>query len=206
MALLRTWIVATAPQDDALLILKLTGDHADWQIKFMLDVSRLEQSIGKSREAAAPITFYEALLSDPQMARLFATATHYWMNSLQGVSDRENYFVSINRPGAVASDRVVRRINYEHPLFSLGVVRAQAEIPAVNAAARGGLITVRVSGPDRKVLPGFDHGACVAFRGDATAAAVAWKGKSLDELKGKPIRLEFFLQDADLYSFRAQGP
>jgi predicted NAD/FAD-binding protein len=66
-----------------------------------------------------------------------STATHYWMNSLQGVSDRENYFVSINRPGAVASDRVVRRINYEHPLFSLGVVRAQAEIPALNAAARG---------------------------------------------------------------------
>jgi predicted NAD/FAD-binding protein len=27
-----------------------------------------------------------------------STATHYWMNSLQGVSDREDYFVSINRP------------------------------------------------------------------------------------------------------------
>lgn len=71
-----------------------------------------------------------------QAGRL-STATHYWMNSLQGVSDRENYFVSINRPEAVAPGRVVRRINYEHPLFSLGVVRAQAEIPALNAAARG---------------------------------------------------------------------
>ena len=66
-----------------------------------------------------------------------STATHYWMNSLQGVSDRENYFVTINRPEAIASDRVLRRINYEHPLFSLGAVRAQAEIPALNAAARG---------------------------------------------------------------------
>jgi len=66
-----------------------------------------------------------------------STATHYWMNSLQGVSDRENYFVSINRPEAVAPDKVLRRINYEHPLFSLAAVRAQAEIPALNAAARG---------------------------------------------------------------------
>ncbi len=66
-----------------------------------------------------------------------SAATHYWMNSLQGVSDRENYFVSINRPEAVAPDRVVRRINYEHPLFSLGAVRAQEEIPALNASARG---------------------------------------------------------------------
>ena len=66
-----------------------------------------------------------------------STATHYWMNSLQGVSKRENYFVTINRPDAIAPDKVLRRIAYEHPLFSLGAVRAQAELPALNAAARG---------------------------------------------------------------------
>ena len=66
-----------------------------------------------------------------------STATHYWMNSLQGVSDRENYFVSINRPEAIAPGRVLRRIDYEHPLFSLGAVRAQTEIPALNASAFG---------------------------------------------------------------------
>ena len=66
-----------------------------------------------------------------------STATHYWMNSLQSVSDLENYFVSINRPEAIAPEKVLRRINYEHPLFSLGAVRAQTEIPALNADARG---------------------------------------------------------------------
>jgi predicted NAD/FAD-binding protein len=66
-----------------------------------------------------------------------ATATHYWMNSLQGVSEQENYFVSIGRPEAIDPARVLRRIAYEHPLFSLGAVRAQAEIPALNAAAQG---------------------------------------------------------------------
>jgi predicted NAD/FAD-binding protein len=66
-----------------------------------------------------------------------STATHYWMNSLQGVSDRENYFVTINRPESIAPDCVVRRINYEHPLFSLGAVRAQAEIPRLNESALG---------------------------------------------------------------------
>jgi len=66
-----------------------------------------------------------------------ATATHYWMNSLQGVSERENYFVSIGRPEAIDPARVLRRIAYEHPLFSLGAVRAQGEIPALNAAAQG---------------------------------------------------------------------
>jgi predicted NAD/FAD-binding protein len=66
-----------------------------------------------------------------------SSATHYWMNSLQGVSDRENYFVSINRPEAVNPAKVLRRINYEHPLFNLGAMRAQENIPALNAMADG---------------------------------------------------------------------
>jgi predicted NAD/FAD-binding protein len=66
-----------------------------------------------------------------------SSATHYWMNSLQGVSDRENYFVSINRPEAISASKVIRRISYEHPLFSLEAIRAQTQIPALNATARG---------------------------------------------------------------------
>lgn len=66
-----------------------------------------------------------------------STATHYWMNSLQGVSDRENYFVTINRPESIASARIVRQINYDHPLFTLGAVRAQSELPQLNASAQG---------------------------------------------------------------------
>jgi predicted NAD/FAD-binding protein len=58
--------------------------------------------------------------------------THYWMNRLQGVSDRENYFVSLNCHDRVAPEKVLRRIEYEHPLFSLGAIRAQKELPALN--------------------------------------------------------------------------
>ncbi len=54
------------------------------------------------------------------------------MNKLQGVSDRENYFVTINRPESIAPEKVLKRIEYEHPLFSLGAIRAQAELPTLN--------------------------------------------------------------------------
>jgi predicted NAD/FAD-binding protein len=67
--------------------------------------------------------------------------TTYWMNRLQGVSDRENYFVTINRPDGIAANRRLRTIAYEHPLFTLGAVRAQTEIPALNARAAGGTET-----------------------------------------------------------------
>ena len=64
-------------------------------------------------------------------------ATHYWMNRLQGVSDRQNFFVSINGREHIAPRCIRKTISYEHPLFSLGAVRAQADLPALNAAARG---------------------------------------------------------------------
>ncbi|MBX3750972.1 MAG: FAD-dependent oxidoreductase [Opitutaceae bacterium] len=66
-----------------------------------------------------------------------SAATHYWMNSLQGVSDRENYFVSIERPEQIDPKKVLRTIQYRHPRFTLGALRAQAEVPALNAAAVG---------------------------------------------------------------------
>jgi len=66
-----------------------------------------------------------------------APATHYWMNRLQGVSDRENYFVSINGADRIAPEKILRRIPCTHPLFSLGAVRAQARLPGLNESARG---------------------------------------------------------------------
>ncbi|MDB6151837.1 MAG: transhydrogenase subunit alpha [Chthoniobacteraceae bacterium] len=63
--------------------------------------------------------------------RLLPT-THYWMNRLQGVSERENYFVSLNAANRIAPDSVLREIEYEHPLFDLAAVAAQSELPALN--------------------------------------------------------------------------
>jgi len=58
--------------------------------------------------------------------------TIYWMNRLQGVSERENYFISINGAERVNPSRILKQINYEHPLFSLGAIRAQLDLPKLN--------------------------------------------------------------------------
>lgn len=65
-------------------------------------------------------------------------STHYWMNRLQGVSDRANYFVSINGQDLVDSRRVLQTIEYEHPLFDLEARKSQGEMQELNGAARGG--------------------------------------------------------------------
>jgi predicted NAD/FAD-binding protein len=63
-------------------------------------------------------------------------STIYWMNCLQGVSDRENYFVSINPSGPIDESKVIRRLDYEHPLFDLKAIGAQARIPELHQAGQ----------------------------------------------------------------------
>lgn len=70
-----------------------------------------------------------------------ATSTHYWMNRLQGVSQRTNYFVSINGGHLVEPSRILRTLSYEHPLFDGAAVEAQEALPALNSGARGGTET-----------------------------------------------------------------
>lgn len=68
-----------------------------------------------------------------------------------------------------------------------------------------GEVKVRVSDAKRKVLEGFNYDDCEVFRGDSTAHEVRWKDASIGSLKGEVIRLEIYLRDADLYTFRAGG-
>ncbi len=59
--------------------------------------------------------------------------TIYWMNRLQGVSKNKNYFVSINAiPGTVAKNKIIKEIDYEHPLFDLSTMQAQKELHKLN--------------------------------------------------------------------------
>jgi len=64
-------------------------------------------------------------------------STIYWMNRLQGVSGRANYFVSINGAEKIAPDKILKRIEYEHPLFSLGALAAQVKLPKLNRREPG---------------------------------------------------------------------
>lgn len=61
-----------------------------------------------------------------------APSTIYWMNQLQGVSDKKNYFVSINPHDNIDSKKIIREIDYEHPLFDVPAINAQAQLHKLN--------------------------------------------------------------------------
>ncbi|MBS1526250.1 MAG: FAD-dependent oxidoreductase [Bacteroidetes bacterium] len=59
-------------------------------------------------------------------------STIYWMNRLQGVSDRKNYFVSINPHDDLDEKTILMEIDYEHPLFDIPAIKAQAQLQTLN--------------------------------------------------------------------------
>lgn len=74
----------------------------------------------------------------------------------------------------------------------------------VNADASQGELRVRVTDARRRGLEGLDWDDCQAITGDGLRQPVAWKAASLDSLAGREIRLEFFVKNADLYTFLAE--
>lgn len=60
-------------------------------------------------------------------------STIYWMNSLQGVSKKRNYFVSINDPKKIRTETIIKSIDYEHPLYTLESIAAQTDLPKLNS-------------------------------------------------------------------------
>mgnify|MGYP001272207673 CR=1 FL=1 len=58
--------------------------------------------------------------------------TVYNMNMLQGVSDKENYFININGEELVDQSKIIKTIEYTHPLFDFPAVNAQKRLKELN--------------------------------------------------------------------------
>jgi hypothetical protein len=105
---------------------------------------------------------------------------------------RKEGFISLRGPasGGVVCTRQIR--------WPGGALR-------INADAHEGELRVRVSDPLRKPLTGYNYEDGAPFTGDSVSHEVTWGDRSLEALKGQAIRIEFFLKNADLYTFRAES-
>ncbi len=59
-------------------------------------------------------------------------ALTYWMNRLQGLDAPVDFCVTLNRSEAIDPARVLRRITYHHPRFTLGALAAQQRWSEIN--------------------------------------------------------------------------
>ncbi|WP_058554562.1 NAD(P)/FAD-dependent oxidoreductase [Thiohalocapsa sp. ML1] len=81
----------------------------------------------------------------------------YWMNRLQGLTSRRDYFVSLNPLTDPDPATVIREMTYDHPVYDQAAMDAQPELH-------------RLQGADRLYFCGSYHG--YGFHEDALRAAV----------------------------------
>ncbi len=60
----------------------------------------------------------------------------YWMNHLQRLRAREDYFLTLNRGEEIDPDRVIRRLSYDHPVYTRAGVAAQARHAEISGTHR----------------------------------------------------------------------
>ena len=77
-----------------------------------------------------------------------------------------------------------------------------ADRVTVNATVKGEL-RVRLLAESGLPVPGFLWRDCTPIQGDSLAHRVRWKGDPRIP-KGRPVRLEFSLRDAELYGFESE--
>ena len=73
----------------------------------------------------------------------------------------------------------------------------------VNAAGSEGRVAVEVLDQGGRLLSGYGREECRLEAFDSTQQEVTWSGKSdLAALRSQPVRLRFYIQNAELYGFQ----
>jgi len=71
-----------------------------------------------------------------------------------------------------------------------------------SSSAAGGIL-VEIQDEAGRAIPGFSLQDSQIVYGDALDRTVSWKnGADVSGLQGRPVRLRFVLQDADLFALR----
>lgn len=122
-------VIFACHADEALLLLAKPTDD-EWRLLLPF---RYQQNIATLHTDPAPM---------PRSRRAWASwnvrvdgdraTTVYWMNSLQRVSQKRDYFVSIDDPGLIDPSRILRTIAYRHPVFADETALAQRELASLN--------------------------------------------------------------------------
>jgi uncharacterized protein len=64
------------------------------------------------------------------------TTVTYWMNKLQRLDARQDYFVTLNRTEEIDPAKVIRKIAYDHPVYTKEGVAAQSRHAEISNTAR----------------------------------------------------------------------
>jgi hypothetical protein len=124
----------------------------------------------------------------PRELSVYATEAYYKGpgSRLRRFTFRVDGFVSAS---ATKGELITKPLTFSGSRLSLNIVsKGNTRVELQDAAG--------------KPLPGFALADCTPITGDFINHTVTWKGRSLAALAGKPVRLRFVMQQADLFALQ----
>ncbi len=125
----------------------ILASHADQTLKILVDAREEEREVlslfpyGANRatlhtddsvmpkcKRAWSSWNYRMIEKDNQVK----TSTIYYMNKLQKVSERQDYFISINELGEIDPAKIIWEKTYYHPLYTMDSLDGQKRLEALN--------------------------------------------------------------------------
>jgi len=124
--------------------------HGDQALKLLADPSLLEEQVlGEFHYQPNEAILHTDESVMPRRRRAWAAwnyhipvysqqrvAVSYNMNILQGIEAPVTFCVTLNHEPAIRSDKIIKRIQYSHPVFTPGSIDAQKRHAEVNGACR----------------------------------------------------------------------
>ena len=120
--------------------------HSDQALKLLSDATKDEQEVlgAISYQPNEAVLHTDASVL-PRRRRAWAAwnyfipenrnghvSVSYNMNILQGLDAQETYVVTLNDTGRIDPDKVIRRIQYDHPMYTLQTIAAQRRQRDIN--------------------------------------------------------------------------
>lgn len=122
------------------------ASHADETLKILKDPSNMQRDLlSKFTYQKNIATLHTDSTVMPKLKRVWSswnyiipnkkeTYTVYWMNKLQQVSEKYDYFININGEKYVDPKKVIKEIVYFHPTFDTDGVKAQDSLFDLNTS------------------------------------------------------------------------
>ncbi len=130
----------------------------------------------------------------PNELSLYASES-YWHgkgSAVRRYTLRLDGFVSVSAPAGKGSEFLTSPLTFTGSKLNLNF-----------ATSAAGSVKIEMQHADGSVIDGFGLADCEAMFGDTVDRAVRWKGGvDVSRLAGRPIRMRFQLDDADVYAFQ----
>jgi len=125
------------------------ASHADQSLELLEDPSEEETSILKEFKYVDNVAYLhtdESLMPKRKSAwsswnsisknDLSSTCVTYWLNNLQNLGIKENYYLTLNPIHDVKSEKIIKRVNFTHPYLNSKTSKLQKDLHKLQGKKR----------------------------------------------------------------------